>query len=290
MKSRFIYNNQLTICKASPALIKKSWGSLFFLRNTLAMFFVVLTAVSAGAFVSVSPSVVELNVHPATANSGNLIVTNPTSESKIISIEIKEWWNAQTGLSGLSPEKWLLLKPSRPFKLGAGKSRPVKYRVLMPAGYQGEAAAMVFFSINSPSEGQQHLNFELRHGIPIYVIAENTGETAIAMKDFSAYFVPSSTSSIECAITIINNGTIHVRPSGKIKFYKENILIETDDLEYGWPVYPNRDHIFHAHTSSLNWIPGDYKVHTEITVGSPVQNKIQEYGFNLSNEGKITIK
>jgi len=245
----------------------------------------------ADAFVSVSPTVVELNMKPGNKASGTFMVVNTKNEKAEITIEIKEWWNNQTKLPGLSPEDWLTIRSKNKFKLGAGKSRRVRYDVKMPEGFVGEAAAMIFFSIESAQNGGG-MNLQLRHGIPIYVIAaENDGMKA-SVKDCNVYFVQSSTSPVvEFSVDLENTGSVHIRPGGRISIYSGQEHVDTAALEWGWPVYPTRSHIYNARANAVSWAAGDYTANLEVEnvtmSGEKTALGSKTIQFRIAEDGKI---
>ncbi|OGS19242.1 MAG: hypothetical protein A2219_08685 [Elusimicrobia bacterium RIFOXYA2_FULL_50_26] len=245
----------------------------------------------ANAFVSVSPTVVELTMKSGDKASGTFVVVNTKSEKAEVTIEIKEWWNNQTRLPGLSPEEWLTIRSKNKFKLGAGKSRRIRYDVKTPAGFEGEAAAMIFFSI----EGAQNaggMNLQLRHGIPIYVIARGNDGMKASVKDCNVYFVQSSTSSmLEFSVDLENNGNVHIRPGGSISIYSGQKHIDTAALEWGWPVYPTRSHIYNARVPAESWAAGVYTANLEVENvtmnGEKTALGSKTIQFRIVEDGKI---
>ncbi len=252
-----------------------------------------LLAPAAQAFISVAPAIVEMQARTGKKYKGTLKVTNTKDHDVTVIIEVQEWWKAQTGLEGSQPGLWLTI-PKKPFALKPGESRDVRYKVKIPKGVSGEAAAMVFFSINDRSGPSAPMNIQMRHGIPIYVFIKDTQKIEASLKPLSAFFVQqSSNTALQFTIPIANTGNVHIRPQGTISITAspDNEAV-SGDLEWGWPVYPGREHSFYATIRKEQWLPGTYSADLQVQDGGVISNDLslkKTIVFRVTEENNVEI-
>ncbi len=253
----------------------------------------------AEAFVRVSPPIVEIYAAPGESVSGRLNVSNNKNYTMSVNMEVKDWWNENTGLPAPNCSEWLRFKAKQGMKLNPGQEKSVKYRVDVPKNAQGEMMAMIFFNIEStrdPSGNPTVRTIEMRHGIPIYVIVKGTEKISALRENIGASFERNvSSGPIEFSITFKNAGNVHIRPAGSVSILKEGSVLDTFSLASGWPILPSQKHPYYATSSKSGWPAGEYQAAFNLSAGTQesVFGKYSVYQstlpFRVTPTGKVEL-
>jgi len=235
---------------------------------TAAGLIVLLHASLAGAF-TVFPGVVEISV-PAGGNySGSFTVGNPADTAVKIRVTVEDWSSAQDGREIIKGEKaslgWFAFSPQE-LELGPNETDIVSYTVKLPERAEGEYAAMVYFGTvaDRPERG---IAIASRIGNAFYVMVKGTEVVKGELIDIAV----TRTDPMNIRVTIENSGNIHIRPRGDITIRKKGLFLSEKDREpviipfnkAGFPVLPNRNHIFEARSKDVRFGLGWYSLEFE---------------------------
>jgi hypothetical protein len=258
-----------------------------------------VSCVQGGQFLNVDPPVHELSLKPGERVKSKFQLSNKSSESVSVSVEVSEWWTQQTGLPGLEIEKWLKVKAVKPFFLKPDESRSFPFSVRLPKDWQGgETMAMVFFTTD-PLPGQSGaVSFRFRHGVPIYVFSEGKGQANLVLESLGGRFLQGPLNSpIEFAAFLRNSGNIHVRPRGSLILLNGDQgnegQVEEARFFWGTPTYPNGREPYFAKSSRESWLPGDYRAKVVFNYGIPgKESQVLEeaFSFQVEPDGDIHLK
>jgi hypothetical protein len=259
----------------------------------LAMWTLLVWARSGGAssFLDVTPGFLEVSAEPGRTIRGDFKVLNTRADNVTVSIQVKDGWIEQRGVpSPVAPDEWLHLKIPKKLVLRSGGTKTIPYRIDVPGNLNGEAMALVFFSVPSDPTTGQPLNIQLRHGIPIYLSAKGTERVELRVVDAQALVPPSG--GLELAMTLYCDGNTHVRPRGDLRITDTfNQEVETLPLEYGAPVFPGGRGKYHARARRTYWATGHYKALLTVTYGDtfgPLKTLQKSFLLNVS-EGKVVM-
>jgi P pilus assembly chaperone PapD len=264
--------------------------------NAIKKFIVALTllaafAASSGAFLGVTPSMNELVVTPGEEYSGVFIVENSGDEKALVTVDPQDWWKAKTSVSSVPLEQWLTIKPNKPFALGAGKKKKIKYKISLTPGTTGEVAAMIFFQA-TPIHAAGGNVIATRNGVSLYVVAKGSANIDGEIKSISPSFAGTALkSALNVAVLVKNTGDVHVRPGGEISVFSKGKLVASAKLEWGWPVYPGQEHPFSALTEKKDWEAGRYTVVVRMDYGRPYSEDVimqSATDVTIDADGKIT--
>lgn len=253
----------------------------------------VLTVVFAGGLISpiessvffqVDPGIVEISIPPGRRAKGVLTVTNPSEFSMVCHVSARDEWAQRSPLPAPPPAEWLLLPGKTPFRLGPRASRRVPYTINAPAGFTGEAMAMLLFSAGSPGDPVR-----LTKGIPLYLIAK--GNESVRASVSSVHATRDPNGQIQFSVSLKNEGNVHVRPEGEVttqRLEPSGAPPARHPFVYGSPVFPGTSEIFFA-SADLRRFPGSYRGRISFLEKNVLLCN-HEFDFVVSPSGEIQLQ
>lgn len=248
------------------------------------------------AGIAIEPTITEITVPADTATKGTFKVTNVGDSSIRVKVEIEDWLKLRLGSSKIPVEKWLTVTPME-FDVGPKGTEEVEYIINIPKGYEGEVAAMVFFSSQVEEAGA--FNIMSRFGVSIYAAVQDSIVLACNIKDIKVLKDMEKKEGAEpvdrgvlFVIDIENKGNVHLRPTGTIK------IISRDGTEYfvnigrGFPVYPGKVLSYAIPWPNKDIKPGRYQARVSLDYGNIYNiDKKAEKGtsFLVKKDGTISF-
>ena len=251
-----------------------------------------LLAAPARAFLEVSPGIVEVVVRPGGKAKGALRLRNPEDRALTVRVEVQEWWQSQTRLPSPPPSSWLRVKTKGTLRLAAGETKTLPYKIHLPNTMAGETAAMVFFSWE-PGPGAGPRNVEMRQGIPIYALVSGRADVRAEIPEVSAYFSDASSTTLNLSARIFDRGNVHFRPRGTVSLTLADGSKESAPLDWGWPLYPGRDHWYPARIRRTDWPAGHYRALFQAQCGELLQKDVpvtRACEFDLTPDKTIVFR
>ncbi len=235
--------------------------------------------VFGGAFIEVTPGVVELSVQPDKSQKGQLTVKNPGDTTVLLKIDVRDEWKNRTTVPSIPPEQWLTLKYPKKFVLGPGESKTVAYIAKPPKDFTGEAMVMVIFS--GPTNG---VGINLLQGIPIYMTAKGTERVQLSLDKLQPSL--NDQKQLDFVVDIRNTGNVHIRPQGCVRVTDSAGQSRGDiQWDYGAPVFPNTFRPYYAWSKKSGWEPGTYSA--QVLVGEGRTPTGDPQSFTIGADGNM---
>jgi len=244
---------------------------------------------------TVTPGAKVIVVKTGEVHSGDYIVGNRGEEAIRIGVTADDQSAAQRDLGrqtakedGSSPN-WLDFKP-RQLELGPFESGSINYTITLPKDAEGEYSAILYFT-NLPTSEKKGISMSTRIGNTLYAIVEGTEVVKGELIDISV----TRTDPMNVRVTIENSGNVHIRPRGDITIRKKGLFLSAKDKEpviipfnkAGFPVLPNRNHIFEARSKDARFGLGWYSLEFEAEFDGKKLEK--ELKFKIERGGGVKI-
>lgn len=276
--------------------------SKFFLFSLLAFF-------SPAFAVEVEPVRLELTIPPDQPTQANLQVTNHSSKAVQVRLSADQYRSFDPNLHLPSAQAWLHFEPDN-FTLAAGVTSRVRLEITPPdnllADSAGEYLAAILVdelplneSTAEKQESRSTITVVPRFAMPVYLEIEGRQLRQIQVQQVSVRGDPASKSVLQVATTLLNPGTVHVRPTGTIGlFLKSGGLSQAHPLGKSVPLLPG------ASLSIPTLIPmpppGQYKAVVTVSAtniggsanlsgGDVGEGKLlqKEVSFEITPEGEV---
>lgn len=206
--------------------------------------------------VEVEPHRIELNLPAGKTSEASITVTNWLDYPVQINVKTDHYRQILTDNSippakgkGRLPscEKWLKFEPNE-FELSSTASIIVKCIIDVPAGTREEHVASILFDEKGlittyekepGTPGNITLEVTPRFTIPVYITPAGNETVSATISDMKVLEGPTI-GTIKTEITVLNNGTVHIRPSGNLVLMNSSGNIEkTIPIGECLPVFPN---------------------------------------------------
>ena len=276
------------------------------LSRGICLFFFVVLFSSVALAVEVEPSRLELKVPANQPTRGELQISNPGRQPVEIRLSAGPYRFLDPALKLPSCQDWFKFEPNR-LTLAAGAATTVAYTVTPPANLDIDTAGEYLGAIlvdqlpaeaEKKPEGKAHLTVVPRLALAVYVMIEGKERTEVNLVGVKVGRFESRaphketrerpTDLLQIDVTLKNNGTVHVRPSGTYALFDaEDHLVRANPLGKGMPLLPTAGMTIPA---LLPMPPaGKYRLLTTIEVreGTVLQ---KENLFEVTSEGAVTSK
>jgi hypothetical protein len=261
--------------------------------------------------VRVDKSKNRLTIAPGQSKIGDIMVENPTDESKIVHVYLEDWYYVPpfdgakefkpTGTTKLSAAGWITFSPSELVLLPFGKQK-INYTVKVPPEATGGHYAVLFFEslISQPiSEADLKtenvgVNLAVRLASLFYIEAEGTLKKDVSLINLFATRV-SEDKPLNLGLEIKNNGNVDMTAGGNFN------IIDKKGMVYSRGEF-NNVYTFPGDSGKLSasWslpIPkGTYdlvitldlgKAQEELNLGRG-QTLVKETEIEIGNNGEVT--
>ena len=216
-------------------------NSLFFVKNFLFFFILVLMFIFKLAYaeLSITPAVVNVVAEPMSVCESRYIVTNVSDNAVTVIVTKENWKNFSGNSNDVSVDNWLKLGKDK-FDIAPKESAEVPFRVITSEKMIGSVSGMIVFTV----KGEM---FSLSMKQPVYVTINGTEQV-----DFKIDSVMLKTSKINGNLyynmVVRNDGNVHIRHNGFIEIYdkKTGNLIKKVVIDETFPVYAQESRIFNG--------------------------------------------
>lgn len=178
----------------------------------------------------------------------------------------------------LSCRGWITFSPDR-FKLEAGESIKIEYKINVSDGAYGEYVASILVDEErqiSPFEkdafGEVRVKITPRISIPVYIAIKETEAMSAKVQEVKVNRDPES-KMVTFTVVLLNTGTVHLRPTGNIIIMNENSQVAAK-LPTGkcLPIFPE-----YGERIPVSWKPSRAGIYTAIvTIDIGTNQLLQE--------------
>ena len=249
----------------------------------------------AGVGVGVEPAVTEVTVRPEGVTRGILTIVNNESDYVSVIIETRDYLKERTGAGVLQVEDWLTITPEE-FDMEPYATEELEYVIEAPSGYEGELAAMLFFTANLP--GEDGPKTAGKTGVAVYAAVEGTikldcGIQSVRVKRDIVKNPEGAgiNRGIMFILEVENKGNVHLRPEGNIVIAGEDGSEYDVGIKKGFPLYPGSSLSYAVKWDEKDLSPGAYDVYIVLDYGNIYDEyKIaeKEARFSVDEEGNIS--
>jgi len=207
--------------------------------------------------IEVTPTYQIFTIKPGKKAAGEFTLMNNEGEDVTVKLSAKDWF-VMTGNEKFKATDWLTFQ-EKEIPIEKGASKVVKFFVESPKGAQGELVGMVSFNI----VGQTESNVQKILSVAIYSAAQGTEKLKGEVRAFRV--VPSSR-TVEVSALLINEGNVHIRPSGWFRIENDkNFTVANIAMTPGRPVYPGKEEVYSGSVKDFTLRPGNYKLFITLT-------------------------
>ena len=256
-------------------------NSLFFVKNFLFFFILVLMFIFKLAYaeLSITPAVVNVVAEPMSVCESRYIVTNVSDNAVTVIVTKENWKNFSGNSNDVSVDNWLKLGKDK-FDIAPKESAEVPFRVITSEKMIGSVSGMIVFTVKG-----EMFSFSMKQ--PVYVTINGTEQV-----DFKIDSVMLKTSKINGNLyynmVVRNAGNVHIRHNGIIEIYnkKTGNLVENVAIEETFPVYAQDSRTFYGVVLKKNDLKkGEYIALFRINaLGKEVVRKVK---FEVSGLGEF---
>jgi len=258
------------------------WDFGFILGLVVFGFCSITSSVSAHA-VEVEPQRLEIAVPGGEASSTMIKVTNWQDYAVEVKVKPDYYRQILTANSIPPPEgsgklpncqDWMTFEPSE-FELSPMSSVFVKCAIDAPSGFTGEHVGSIMFDEKNmvttyekdPEEpGNITLDVIPRFTMPVYITPTEGEIISGKIIDMKVGEGPTI-GTIKTEVTVLNNGTMHIRPSGNLVFMdRKSEIIKTIRIGECLPVFPEYQEKIPVYCTEM-FKPGVYSAICTINIG-----------------------
>ena len=256
-------------------------NSLFFVKNFLFFFILVLMFIFKLAYaeLSITPAVVNVVAEPMSVCENRYIVTNISDNAVTVIVTKENWKNFSGNSNDVNVDNWLKLGKDK-FDIAPKESAEVPFRVITSEKMIGSVSGMIVFTVKG-----EMFSFSMKQ--PVYVTINGTEQV-----DFKIDSVMLKTSKINGNLyynmVVRNAGNVHIRHNGFIEIYdkKTGNLIKNVVIDETFPVYAQDSRTFYGVVLKKNDLKkGEYIALFRINaLGKEVVRKVK---FEVSGLGEF---
>ena len=260
------------------------------LAPALALFGTAVLAPIAAQAVDVEPTRIEMKISEGQPAEGELRLSNRGHKPVEIRLSAGPYRFLDPKLKLPSCQDWFHFEPDR-LTLAAGASTSVRYTVTPPSNLDVDTAGEYLAAVlvdqlpaesEKTSEGTARLTVVPRIALATYLLVEGRDRIEVEMEKVT---VSRSPNLLKMEVSLKNNGTVHVRPSGTIALFQEdNHRVRTVALGKSMPLLPT------AHMTIPCFLPmppaGRYRLVSTVEVreGTVLQ---KETHFEITPEKNV---
>lgn len=223
--------------------------------------------------------------------TGSFLVTNILPSEMDVAMSPAELPNSGDAIQ-LSQGNRLALEGPAAFRLKAGESRSINYRVTFPTPFDKPAAGAIFLVLRTAGDA---LSTPIMNRLlPIYLHPLGTKSVSfkLDLEQPNIRFVNATgevqgPKHVEVSLLLRNSGGDALRPRGRVDFRKENKSLEVLSLQGAVTIPPNGTAPCHGMTHRTDWPSGAYEANVILEYGDHYgqpQTLQKTYSFHVSGE------
>ena len=223
------------------------------------------------AGIGVSPQIIEFVLPQDKDGVGEYEVSNDGDEAIRVKVDPQDWFKRRLGRETIPIEDWLTLEPME-FEIESKSTQKVEFKIIVPKGYEGELAAMIFFETAPVAAGA--FGVASRYGVSLYIAMEGTINLGCNLGDVRATrrFQKKENEVVDqgimFAVNAENTGNVHIRPTGIVRIKDEDGNDYEIPIERGFPVYSGKIQDIVVSWEKTDLKPGKYEGLMEIDYGN----------------------
>ena len=259
-------------------------NSLFFVKNFLFFFILVLMFVFELAYaeLSITPAVVNVVAEPMALCESKYIVTNISDNAVTVIVTKENWKNFSGNSSDVSVDNWLELGKNK-FDIAPKETVEVPFKVITSEKMVGSVSGMIVFTVKGGM-----FSFSMKQ--PVYVVINGTEQV-----DFKIDSITMETAKINGNLyynmVVRNAGNVHVRHNGVIEIYsrKTGNLVNSIDIDETFPTYAQDSRIFNGFMlKGTDLAKGNYTAIFKIKAFD--KQTVKKIDFKVSKLGEVVTK
>ncbi len=216
-------------------------NSLFFVKNFLFFFILVLMFIFKLAYaeLSITPAVVNVVAEPMSICESKYIVTNISDNAVTVIVTKENWKNFSGNSSDVSVDNWLDLGKNK-FDIAPKETVEVPFKVITSEKMVGSVSGMIVFTVKGGM-----FSFSMKQ--PVYVVINGTEQVDFKIDSITMETVKIN-GNLYYNMVVRNVGNVHVRHNGVIEIYDRETgdLIKNVVIEESFPVYAQDSRAFNG--------------------------------------------